>query len=93
MFEHLEPEDIAEQMCIHNSEIFRNIHPIEFLNEIWKKPDDESTSSFKLFVERFDMESYWVATEILACLDPKKRISALKKFIFIVKVFPYYPNQ
>jgi hypothetical protein len=88
MFEELEVDDIAQQLCIHNSEIFRNIHPIEFLQEIWKKKDDESSPSFKFFVERFDKESYWVATELIHCKDPKKRVLALKKFIFLVKVIP-----
>lgn len=88
MFERLEPEEIAEQLCLHNGDIFRNIHPIEFLGEIWKKPGDESSPSFKFFVERFDKESYWVATEIVACADPKKRILTLRKFIYLVKVLP-----
>jgi hypothetical protein len=87
MFEELEVDDIAQQLCIHNSEIFRNIHSIEFLQEIWKKKDDDSSPSFKFFVERFDKESYWVATEMIHCRDPKKRVLALKKFIFLAKVF------
>lgn len=86
MFEELEIDDIGQQLCIHNSELFRNIHSIEFLNEIWKKPGDESSPSFKFFVERFDKESYWVATELLGYKDPKKRVNALKKFIMLVKV-------
>jgi hypothetical protein len=86
MFEELEVDDIAQQLCIHNSEIFRNIHPIEFLNEIWKKPGDDSSPSFKFFVERFDKESYWVATELVAIKDFKKRGLALRKFIALIKV-------
>jgi hypothetical protein len=86
MFEELEVDDIAQQLCIHNSEIFRNIHPIEFLQEIWKKKDDDSSPSFKFFVERFDKESYWVATELIHCRDAKKRVLALKKFIYLTKV-------
>jgi hypothetical protein len=87
MFEELEVDDIAQQLCMHNSEIFRNIHPIEFLNEIWKKTGDESSPSFKFFVDRFDKESYWVATELVAIKDPKKRLLALKKFIMLVQVY------
>lgn len=89
MLERVDVDELAEQLCIHDGDIFRNIHPIEFLNEIWRKPGDESAQaspSFKFFVERFDKESYWVATEILACSDPKKRIKTLVKFIYLVKV-------
>ena len=81
-----EPEDIAEQLCILNSDLFRNIHPIEFLNEIWKKAGDEPSPSFQFFVERFNKESFWAATEIINCRDPRNRINALRKFIFIIKV-------
>lgn len=87
MFEDLDLDDIAQQLSLHNSQIFRNIHPIEFLNEIWRNPDDDSSSpSFKFFVERFDKESYWVATELLACRDMKKRIKCLQKFIQLIRV-------
>ncbi|KAI8892585.1 ras guanine nucleotide exchange factor domain-containing protein [Globomyces pollinis-pini] len=81
MFDDLEVEDIAQQLCILNCDIFRNIHPIEFLSEIWKKPGDESSPSYKFFTERFDKESYWVATELLNCKDFKKRVKFLCKFI------------
>ncbi|KAJ3268774.1 Nephrocystin-1 [Terramyces sp. JEL0728] len=86
IFEELEAEELAQQLCLYNSEIFRNIHPIEFLNEIWRGADSESSPSFKFFVERFDKESYWVATELLLCRDFKKRVNALRKFITLAKV-------
>ncbi|KAJ3252126.1 Rap guanine nucleotide exchange factor-like 1 [Boothiomyces macroporosus] len=88
IFEELEAEELGQQLCLYNSEIFRNIHPIEFLNEIWKGADSESSPSFKFFVERFDKESYWVATELLLCKDFKKRVNALRKFITLAKALP-----
>lgn len=89
LIESVEPDLMAEQLCIFNSDIFKKIHPIEFLNEIWKKPGQKSTATptFTYFVERFDQESYWAATEILAFTDLKKRTQVLKKFIYIIKVF------
>eukprot|EP00842_Homolaphlyctis_polyrhiza_P004890 jgi/Hompol1/5401/HPOL_004387-RA len=84
MFYDLEPLEVAQQLCIHNYGIFRNIHPIEFLNEIWIK-DNDSSPSFKFFVERFDKESYWAVTELVRVKDIKKRIIVLKKFIQLVK--------
>jgi hypothetical protein len=86
MLGNFDAEEVAQQLCLHNSGIFRNIHAIEFLNEIWKNPQDESSPSFKFFVERFDKESYWVATELILCKDLKERIHCLKKFIMIIKV-------
>ncbi|KAJ3325312.1 hypothetical protein HDV06_004171 [Boothiomyces sp. JEL0866] len=93
IFEELEAEELGQQLCLHNSEIFRNIHPIEFLNEIWRGADSESSPSFKFFVERFDKESYWVATELLLCKDFKKRVNALRKFITLAKALPEKSKQ
>jgi RasGEF domain len=77
---------IAEQLCIHNHSLFQEIHPIEFLNEIWKK-DNRSSASFKHFVNRFDVESYWVVTEL--CVNAKSardKIKVLCKFISVAHV-------
>jgi hypothetical protein len=86
MLELVEPEEVAEQLCLLNSDLFRNIHPIEFLNEIWKKSEDETSPSFQFFADRFNKESYWAATEIISFKDPKLRVNALRKFIYIIKV-------
>ncbi|KAI9202179.1 ras guanine nucleotide exchange factor domain-containing protein [Polychytrium aggregatum] len=85
MFTELTPEELGKQMCIHNFKLFKNIHPIEFLSQIWKKPEDESTPCLDFFVSRFDKESYWVATEIVQIKDAKKRSAVLKNFIMTAK--------
>ncbi|ORX83849.1 ras GEF [Anaeromyces robustus] len=81
-------ETIAKQLCLHDFELFKNIHPIEYLNAIWKakKSDDEendedNTPNLDFFISRFDKESYWVATEICVIPELKKRIQMLKKWI------------
>jgi len=86
MLAELEPDELAQQICLHNFGLFRNIHPIEFLNVIWKKPgDDDVTPSLNFFIARFDKESYWSATEIVSEKDLKKRIKVLSKFIHIAQ--------
>ncbi|KAI8913368.1 ras guanine nucleotide exchange factor domain-containing protein [Gorgonomyces haynaldii] len=85
LLDKLTPTEICQNLCIHNYDIFKTIHPIEFLNEIWKK-DNEASPSFRYFVDRFDRESYWVATELImgdAATDQKMRIRYLAKFITI----------
>jgi RasGEF domain len=78
---------IAQQLCLNNYTIFKNIHPIEFLHEIWKKNNDASPS-FKHFVNRFDMESYWVITELVVnAKNLRERVKILTKFISIGAVF------
>lgn len=85
-FSKFDAASIAQQLTLHNYTIFKNIHPIEFLHEIWKKNNDASPS-FKHFVNRFDMESYWVITEL--CLNAKNfkdRVKILSKFISVANV-------
>eukprot|EP00158_Paraphelidium_tribonemae_P009026 Partr_v1_DN28751_c1_g1_i4_m63180 putative Son of sevenless homolog len=95
MFESVEVEDLAQQICVHNFELFRNIHPIEFLNQIWRKKDftaEWSTPNLDFFSSRFDRESYWVATEILSQKDIKKRLNYMKRFIQLGRECQTYQN-
>ncbi|KAJ3120594.1 hypothetical protein HK098_004463 [Nowakowskiella sp. JEL0407] len=85
MLMNLGPEDLAKQLCLHDFQLFKYIHPIEVLNQIWKKKDEEDSPSLDFFIQRFDKESYWVATELVAIKDLKKRTSALKQFILTAK--------
>ncbi|KAJ3284418.1 hypothetical protein HDU79_008232 [Rhizoclosmatium sp. JEL0117] len=80
----LSPEILSHQICIHNFKLFRNIHPIEFLHQIWGS-DREMTPYLNFFIDRFDKESYWVATEIVMQKDLKKRVNVLKTFILTTK--------
>ncbi|KAI8836368.1 ras guanine nucleotide exchange factor domain-containing protein [Chytridium lagenaria] len=84
MFSELNPEELGQQLCLHDFKLFRNIHPIEFLHQIWKK-DDDGAPILDFFIERFDKESYWAVTEIVSQKDPKKRVNILRKFILTAK--------
>ncbi|KAJ3362101.1 hypothetical protein GGF32_006555 [Allomyces javanicus] len=81
------PLQVAQQLCLYDWRLFRNIHPIEYLNQIWVKKDDEDahTPSLDFFIARFDLESYWVATEIISVKDVKKRAQVLVQFIDIAR--------
>ncbi|KND00621.1 uncharacterized protein SPPG_03749 [Spizellomyces punctatus DAOM BR117] len=85
MVQEISVEDLSQQLCIHNFKLFHNIHPIEYLNQIWQKTN-ESSPSMIYFIERFDKESYWASTEILKEKDLKKRTSLLRKFILTAKM-------
>ncbi|KAJ3247514.1 hypothetical protein HDU78_003927 [Chytriomyces hyalinus] len=80
----LAPDILSLQICIHNFKLFKNIHPIEFLHQIWGS-DREMTPYLNFFIDRFDKESYWVATEIVMQKDIKKRIKVLTTFILTTK--------
>jgi len=89
MLEKVDEVTMAKQLCLHDFDLFKSIHPIEYLNAIWKakKSDDEddedNTPNLDFFISRFDKESYWVATEICVIPELKKRIQMLKKWILV----------
>jgi len=72
---------IAEQLTLIEWEIFCKIHDSEFHHSNWK---NDSTKKFAknvcAMVDRFNVVSYWVATEIVMQTDLKMRVSLLKKF-------------
>lgn len=57
MFDELDVQVLAQQMYLHNFELYKNIHPIEFLNQIWRKKDDinMATPNLDYFSARFDI--------------------------------------
>jgi len=81
---------IVQHLCLFDFNLFKEIHPIEYLNVIWKTKKNDSeddnednTPNLDKFVSRFNKESYWVATEICNIQDLKKRTNMLKKWIII----------
>ncbi|KAG5460174.1 MAG: ras guanine nucleotide exchange factor domain-containing protein [Olpidium bornovanus] len=86
----LSPEEFARQLCIHNFQLFQNIHAIEYLNQIWRKPGEDlgdmGSPSLEYFIARFDVESFWLATELCNERDLKTRIKILEKFILTAKM-------
>ena len=44
------------------------------------------TQNLTRFIDRFNAMGYWVATEICAVADIRKRIMVMEKFISIAKV-------
>ncbi|KAJ3117360.1 hypothetical protein HK100_000840 [Physocladia obscura] len=50
-----------------------------------QKCDREMTPYLNFFIDRFDKESYWVATEVVMQKDAKKRVAVLSKFILTTK--------
>lgn len=78
----LSPETLAQQLSLYDSGLFRNIHSVEFLNLIWTKV----SPALEFFMQRFDMESYWVATDICRCGELKDRVGAMKRWVETAKV-------
>ncbi|ORX80630.1 ras GEF [Anaeromyces robustus] len=85
MLSELDPVVVAEQLCIYDFKLMKNIHPIEYLNQIWGNKDNEDSPCLNFFISRFNLESFWAATEVLSVKDLKKRTETLKKIIQVTK--------
>eukprot|EP00761_Pharyngomonas_kirbyi_P002852 gb/GECH01002856.1/.p1 GENE.gb/GECH01002856.1/~~gb/GECH01002856.1/.p1 ORF type:complete len:906 (+),score=270.45 gb/GECH01002856.1/:1-2718(+) len=79
-------KEIARQITLIEFDIFRKIHPKEFLNQSWNK-DNWETQAQNIYsmIQRFNDMSRWCATLILAEDTPKKRARVLAKFINIAE--------
>ncbi|ORX54270.1 hypothetical protein BCR36DRAFT_581893 [Piromyces finnis] len=85
MLNELDPEVVAQQLCLYDFKLMKNIHPIEYLDQIWGSKENEDTPCLNFFISRFNLESYWAATEVLSVEDLKKRTEILKKIILVTK--------
>jgi hypothetical protein len=96
VIEDIDVSVLAKQVTLHDFELFQQVHTIEFLNKLWKKKDSDTsewaTPNLDYFSQRFDLESYWAASEILKVEDVKKRAKILQKFIHLAKEFQTINN-
>mmetsp|Transcript_9301 Transcript_9301/g.23316 ORF Transcript_9301/g.23316 Transcript_9301/m.23316 type:complete len:480 (-) Transcript_9301:83-1522(-) len=78
----LNVSEVAEQLTLIESEMFRRIQSHEFLKLSWRSKDRAVLApGVVAMVERFNMVSFWVATEIVFQKEQKARTAILKKFI------------
>lgn len=77
---------IAKALTVHEFDLFKQIHPNEFLNQNWQKDDKQKLSpNITRFISRFNEVSFWVASEIVVARDRKRQRSLVMKFIKIAK--------
>jgi len=81
----LQPTDVATQLNLWNFELFRNIQPVEYVNNVLTK-DAELFPNLDLFIKRFELESFWVATEVCTEKDLRRRASVLESFVRTAKL-------
>jgi len=78
----LHPVELARQLTLNEIEIFRKIRPNECLGLAWSKKDgDTKAPNVKMMIERFNMVSGWVASEVLKPSEQKARVEAITHFI------------
>jgi len=81
----ISPLELARQLTLIESKIFSQITPSELFRKAWAKP--KASPNVMALIDRFNQVSYWIATEITALKDTKKRTLAISKFIEIGQHF------
>lgn len=82
----LHPEEVARQMTIIDSNLFRGIKPQEFLNLGWTKSDKETRAPGILaMISSFNHVTYWISTEIISQQDLKTRATVITRFICVAQ--------
>ncbi|XP_069487450.1 rap guanine nucleotide exchange factor 2 isoform X5 [Ambystoma mexicanum] len=75
--------EVATQLSMRNFELFRNIEPTEYIDELFKLKSKNSCTNLKDFEEVINQETFWVASEILKETNQLKRMKIIKHFIKI----------
>ncbi|XP_061440360.1 rap guanine nucleotide exchange factor 2 isoform X5 [Rhineura floridana] len=75
--------EVATQLSMRNFELFRNIEPTEYIDDLFKLKLKSSCSNLKKFEEVINQETFWVASEILRETNQLKRMKIIKHFIKI----------
>lgn len=77
-----DPSIIAEQFTIIDIDCYKNLKPLEFLDQAWSKPKLNCLSRSVIeMMDRINNISYWVATSILLIPELKERKKMLAKII------------
>ncbi|KAJ8781803.1 hypothetical protein J1605_010787 [Eschrichtius robustus] len=75
--------EAATQLSMRNFELFRNIEPTEYIDDLFKLRSKTCCANLKKFEEVINQETFWVASEILRETNQLKRMKIIKHFIKI----------
>ncbi|XP_029473042.1 rap guanine nucleotide exchange factor 2 isoform X2 [Rhinatrema bivittatum] len=75
--------EVATQLSMRNFELFRNIEPTEYIDDLFKLKSKTSCANLKTFEDVINQETFWVASEILRETNQLKRMKIIKHFIKI----------
>ncbi|MEE6461108.1 hypothetical protein FKM82_001199 [Ascaphus truei] len=75
--------EVATQLSMRNFELFRNIEPTEYIDDLYKFKSKTGCANLKNFEEVINQETFWVASEILRETNQLKRMKIIKHSIKI----------
>ncbi|EDQ84218.1 uncharacterized protein MONBRDRAFT_30451 [Monosiga brevicollis MX1] len=71
-------EQLSDHMTLHNAALFARVQPSELVTAVLL---NHNSPSLQRLIRRYDLEYYWIESEMLACKDPQLQTLMLDKFI------------
>ncbi|XP_049642666.1 rap guanine nucleotide exchange factor 6 isoform X3 [Suncus etruscus] len=75
--------ELATQLSMRDFDLFRNIEPTEYIDDLFKLDSKTGNTHLKEFEDIVNQETFWVASEILTESNQLKRMKIIKHFIKI----------
>ncbi|XP_012967041.2 rap guanine nucleotide exchange factor 6 isoform X10 [Mesocricetus auratus] len=75
--------EVATQLSMRDFDLFRNIEPTEYIDDLFKLDSKTGNTHLKQFEDIVNQETFWVASEILSESNQLKRMKIIKHFIKI----------
>ncbi|EPQ07349.1 Rap guanine nucleotide exchange factor 6 [Myotis brandtii] len=75
--------ELATQLSMRDFDLFRNIEPTEYIDDLFKLDSKTGNTHLKEFEDIVNQETFWVASEVLTESNQLKRMKIIKHFIKI----------
>ncbi|XP_036280465.1 rap guanine nucleotide exchange factor 6 isoform X3 [Pipistrellus kuhlii] len=75
--------ELATQLSMRDFDLFRNIEPTEYIDDLFKLDSKTGNTHLKEFEDIVNQETFWVASEVLNESNQLKRMKIIKHFIKI----------
>ena len=82
----LEPRDIARAITLQDFAVYRQITPVEYIDDLWSLEKSSPNDGLKRFSETTNREMFWVVNEILNEPSLAQRVRIIKQFLKIAKL-------
>eukprot|EP01102_Stenamoeba_stenopodia_P018147 TRINITY_DN661_c1_g1_i1.p1 TRINITY_DN661_c1_g1~~TRINITY_DN661_c1_g1_i1.p1 ORF type:complete len:1017 (+),score=351.00 TRINITY_DN661_c1_g1_i1:339-3389(+) len=78
--------ELARQLTLMEYDLFKQANPSEYLKQGWKKADKMTRSpNICAMIDRFNLVSAWVSTEVVKATEAKARANIIAKFINVAE--------
>ncbi|XP_065216720.1 rap guanine nucleotide exchange factor 6-like isoform X2 [Planococcus citri] len=91
-FLQLNAAEVALQLTMQDYNVFRQIEPTEYIDDLFELKSNFGTPALTLFAELVNKEMFWVVTEICSETNLVKRSKIIKQFIKLARHCKEYKN-